>query len=174
MRIQSSPYTIVPSASTTPTIQHQTNRLLTTVNRHSTDTIATSCRCTSSALQQQHPHQHQSASEHHLLQSFGSTNQASSTTRNSTGSITTIAQIGQQSASIAQPPTHHHSASSVRSISSSSVSTTPNPMLLVPFAAVPGFVPIQNSTATATPAATASAGNAGTFGKVLVAFFRYI
>lgn len=87
------------------------NRLLATA-RNINETPSTSCRCTNNT--------HTST-------------QVSTEQTTSTGTITSITPINQQTIN----------QRSLRSIPSASVAST-NPMLLVPFAAMPGFVPIQS------------------------------
>lgn len=157
-RVQATPYTVTSNASSirsvadpsTSSLSNPANRYLavsqrpelasssTSSSASSSSVAATSCRC--ATLPQKLP------TEQHLLPSHISSNH-----RSSTETLTTIAPIGQSA------PISHQRATNLRPVSSTS---NTNPMLLVPFAAMPpGFVPIQGqipvvATSTNVPATT--------------------
>lgn len=161
-RVQSLPYTTnASSSSVSGALEPPINRLLTTANRLSTE--STSCRCASNT---QHP---TLSSNEPLLHSHISTNQASSTRIAPGSTISTVAQITQ--------PIQSSHTTAVRSITSAAATSTPNPMLLVPFAAVPGFVPIQGQlpTATATaPVGSAAVTLAGMYFRAVVSSYFFL
>lgn len=148
-RVQASPYTVStassirsaafadPSTSTHPS----TNRLFTLPpppppplhqqhhqhQRSEPSSTVSSCRCNST-------HSHSLSAVEHLYSNQISTIHQST----SAGSITTIAPINQQAVTTVNRKIES------RPISSTTTSTATNPMLLVPFTAMPsGFVPIQ-------------------------------
>lgn len=134
-RAQNTPYPTVSNCSvagsnqqtinSSSALQLPVNRLIN--NRNSSDlaSASTSCRCSTSS---------QPRSIHTLAQQI-STNRPSSTITSSSV-ISTVARA---------PQPIRQLTPNVRPITASS-STSANPMLLVPFAAVPGFVPIQGQT----------------------------
>lgn len=128
-RVQASPYTVTSAASSirsasvlndpSNTAHSQVNRLLVTAQRAETSATS-SCRCATTSIPN---------AEQLIVNQISASQQTTST-----GPITTIAPINQSSVI-------NQRANNLRPISST---TSSNPMLLVPFAAMPsGFVPIQ-------------------------------